>query len=74
MAEEQFLVIGEPTLLAAVEQLLRVTPGAAVRSVVRSGPGTIERLVVTWDQDRADALGVALSPFIRLEPDHPLEQ
>lgn len=64
----QFLIAGEPPVLAPLLDLLTADPDTDVLSVSRSPQGELRRLVVAMDPDRASALGTALGGNIVVEP------
>jgi hypothetical protein len=69
---EQFVVAGPPGVLRPLLDILEADPETAVHSVTRNGQTDPERLVISIDPVRADAMRTALGAMVLIEPDEPL--
>jgi hypothetical protein len=68
----RFLIAGPPARLRAILELLAEDPTVLIRAVAPTAGTDPERLVVSMDPHRAEALRTALGGLVTIEPDDQL--
>jgi hypothetical protein len=69
---EQHIITGQAAVLRPLLDILEADPETAVVSVHLNSQAEPDRLVVVMAQNRADALGAALSPLVGIFHNDPL--